>query len=98
MPIGMRLKLPLYLMRFANTWPIPPTSLHQLRNSYVIEEQVDGGQGDRGRWELVVGRSEADGHLPRQVLWELSPQQHFQGTVKIVNHASLSSLSFSCKQ
>lgn len=21
-------------MRFANTWPIPPTSLHQLRNSY----------------------------------------------------------------
>jgi hypothetical protein len=30
----MRLKLPLYVMRFANTWPIPPTSLHQLRNSY----------------------------------------------------------------
>ena len=31
----MRLKLPLYVMRFANTWPILPTSLHQLRNSYV---------------------------------------------------------------
>src|ERR671919_2743244 len=33
--VGMRLKLPLYVMRFANTWPIPPTSLHQLRNSHI---------------------------------------------------------------
>jgi hypothetical protein len=32
------------VMRFANTWPIPPTSLYQLRNSYDIFGKVEFGR------------------------------------------------------
>ena len=54
---------------------------------HVVEEEVDGGQRDRGRWKSVIGGQERDAHLLGQGRRQEFPEQDFQSFVQVVDHA-----------